>query len=68
MQDGQEQAAVKMRVAQLRQEHEDFKVAIEAMVATGVDPLCVQRMKKKKLDVKDRLERMASQIIPDIIA
>ena len=68
MQDEQNQAALKMKVAQLRQEHEDYKAAIAAMMATGVDPLCVQRMKKKKLDAKDRLERMASQVIPDIIA
>ena len=68
MQDDQDQAQLRMQAARLRQEHEDFKVAIDAMQATGADPLCIQRMKKKKLDLKDRLERLSSRIIPDIIA
>jgi hypothetical protein len=38
------------------------------MIATGCDALRVQRMKKKKLVIKDKLSKLEDQIIPDIIA
>jgi len=64
----QDQADVRLIVARLRQEHEDFDVAINAMIETGCDQLRVQRMKKKKLVIKDRLSKLEDQIIPDITA
>ncbi|TCL69742.1 DUF465 domain-containing protein [Rhizobium sp. BK251] len=64
----QEQAEIRLQVARLRQEHEDFDVAINAMIETGCDALRVQRMKKKKLAIKDKLTKLEDQIIPDIIA
>lgn len=64
----QEQAALRLQVARLRQEHSDFDAAIAAMVTVGADPLQIQRMKKKKLLIKDRLQDLEDQIIPDIIA
>lgn len=57
-----------MLVARLRHEHEDFDVAINAMIKTGCDQLRVQRMKKKKLAIKDKITEIEDQIIPDIIA
>jgi len=57
-----------MLVARLRHEHEDFDVAINAMMQTGCDQLRVQRMKKKKLAIKDKIIELEDQIIPDIIA
>jgi hypothetical protein len=38
------------------------------MIATNCDPLQIQRMKKKKLALKDRLMKLEDKIIPDIIA
>ncbi len=64
----QEQAALRLEVARLRQEHADFDAAVNAMEAMGCDRLRVQRMKKKKLAIKDRLQDLEDQIIPDIIA
>ncbi|HEX2018265.1 MAG TPA: YdcH family protein [Aurantimonas sp.] len=64
----QEQADLRLQVARLRQEHADFDAAINAMEATGCDRLQVQRMKKKKLAIKDRLQDLEDQIIPDISA
>ena len=64
----QEQAEVRLGFARLKQEHADFDAAINAMVATGCDPLQIQRMKKKKLALKDRLSALEDRIIPDIIA
>ena len=64
----QEQAEIRLMAARLRQEHEDYDAAINAMIATDCDALRVQRMKKKKLVIKDKLTKIEDQIIPDIIA
>ena len=63
-----EQAALHMKVGRLRQMHDDMKIAIDAMMAQGVDTLAVQRMKKRKLELKDELTRLSSRIIPDMPA
>ena len=68
MNDDQDEAQRRMKLAQLQLEHGDLKVAIDAMINQGCDPLRIQRMKKKKLDLKDRMEKISSNIIPDIIA
>jgi hypothetical protein len=64
----QDQAELRLSAARLRQEHEDYDAAINAMIATGCDALRVQRMKKKKLALKDKLTQIEDQIVPDIIA
>ncbi|MHA6642833.1 YdcH family protein [Mesorhizobium sp. A623] len=64
----QEQADTRLEFARLKQEHADFDAAINAMIAMGCDPLQIQRMKKKKLFLKDRLMALEDRIIPDIIA
>lgn len=64
----QDQAELRLSAARLRQEHEDYDAAINAMIATGCDALRIQRMKKKKLAIKDKLTQVEDQIIPDIIA
>ncbi len=64
----QDNAEIRMQVARLKQEHDDYHAAIEAMTKVGCDPLQIQRMKKKKLDLKDRLSILEDRSIPDIIA
>ena len=64
----QEQAEIRLEFAKIKQEHSDFDAAIQAMLAMGCDALQVQRMKKKKLALKDRLKELEDRIIPDIIA
>jgi hypothetical protein len=64
----QEKADVRLAFARLKQDHADFEAAIAAMIKTGCDPLQIQRMKKKKLTIKDQLQRLEDQLIPDIIA
>jgi hypothetical protein len=64
----QDQAELRLSAARLRQEHEDYDAAINAMIATGCDALRIQRMKKKKLAIKDKLTQIEDQIVPDIIA
>ncbi len=64
----QEQANIRLQFARLKQEHNDLDAAIEAMIKTGCDPLQIQRLKKKKLTLKDRLQAVEDRIVPDIIA
>ncbi|AQT48324.1 DUF465 domain-containing protein [Bartonella sp. B10834G6] len=64
----QEQVDVKLAVAKLKQEHADYDAAIDAMIKAGCDQLQIQRMKKKKLAIKDQLQKLEDRIIPDIIA
>ncbi len=64
----QEQADIRLTLAKLRQEHEDYDAAINAMIQVGCDALRVQRMKKKKLAIKDKMTQIEDQIVPDIIA
>jgi hypothetical protein len=56
-------------LARLRQEHRDLDAAIEALHnAPGSDLLQVQRLKKRKLMLRDRIIQIEDQITPDIIA
>lgn len=64
----QEQAEIRLEFARLKQEHADFDAAINAMMTVGCDPLQIQRMKKKKLAIKDKLKNLEDRIVPDIIA
>lgn len=64
----QDQAELRLAHARLKLEHSDYDSAIEAMRAHGCNPLQIQRMKKKKLAVKDKLTRVEDQLLPDIIA
>jgi hypothetical protein len=64
----QDQTEIRLEFAKLKQEHADFDAAINAMIAMACDPIQIQRMKKKKLHLKDRLSKLGDRIVPDIIA
>jgi len=64
----QDQAELRLAFARLKQEHADYDAAIEAMTTVGCNMMQIQRMKKKKLAIKDKLQKIEDQIIPDIIA
>ena len=65
----QDESALKAELAQLRQEHRDLDVAIEALHnSPGRDLLQVQRLKKRKLHLRDRIIQIEDQLTPDIIA
>ena len=64
-----DESELRAELAQLRQEHRDLDVAIEALHnAPGSDLLQVQRLKKRKLHLRDRIIRIEDQLTPDIIA
>jgi hypothetical protein len=52
-----------------KQEHRDLDEAIAALVEKGTsDRLTIQRLKKKKLQLKDIIARIEDRLTPDIIA
>jgi hypothetical protein len=64
-----EETELKAQLERLRQEHRDLDAAIEALqVAPGSDVLQVQRLKKRKLMLRDRITFIEDQLTPDIIA
>ncbi|WP_306027946.1 MULTISPECIES: YdcH family protein [unclassified Stappia] len=64
-----DEKAVRIELARLRQEHRDLDMAIDAMAGTGrADALQMQRLKKKKLALKDRITTLEDRLLPDIIA
>ena len=59
----------RQRLAQLRIEHRDLDDAI-ARLSEGpyVDQLQLRRLKKRKLQLKDAIARLQSELIPDLDA
>ena len=53
----------------LQIEHRDLDAAIFALEQLGsFDQLQIQRLKKRKLHLRDRLAQVSDQLTPDIIA
>jgi hypothetical protein len=65
----EEESELRAQLARLRQEHRDLDAAIEALQGTpGSDIIQVQRLKKRKLALRDRITFIEDQLTPDIIA
>jgi hypothetical protein len=64
-----ELAELEAELARLKQEHRDLDMAIDALesIVAG-DQLQIQRLKKRKLALKDRITFLEDQLTPDIIA
>lgn len=57
------------RLVELREEHRGLDDRIADMMAGGdFDQIEVQRLKKRKLHLKDEIARLESALLPDIIA
>lgn len=65
----EDRAAWQGELEHLRQEHRDLDAAIEALLHLGSsDRLQIQRLKKRKLSLRDRMTFLDDQLTPDIIA
>jgi hypothetical protein len=65
----EEEHELRLALARLQQEHRDLDAAILALQgAPGSDILQVQRLKKRKLQLRDRIIAIEDQLTPDIIA
>lgn len=66
---GEDRDSVEHRLGQLRISHNDLDAAINALGDKGnYDDLQMQRMKRKKLQLKDEIARLEAMLEPDIIA
>jgi hypothetical protein len=60
---------LKARLATLRSEHRDLDdVIARAGELVPFDQLQLQRLKKRKLALKDQISKIESELLPDIIA
>ena len=60
---------LQIQLAVFKSEHRDLDDAISALVEKGTaDQLTLQRLKKRKLALKDRISRLEDRLTPDIIA
>jgi hypothetical protein len=65
----EEERELRQQLARLQQEHRDLDAAIAALQdAPGRDILQVQRLKKRKLYLRDCITFIEDQLTPDIIA
>jgi hypothetical protein len=65
----EEERELREQLARLQQEHRDLDAAIAALQdSPGSDVLQVQRLKKRKLFLRDRISFIEDQLTPDIIA
>ncbi len=56
------------RLHELRSEHRDLDTVIARFAGQRADQLQVQRLKKRKLKLKDEIAWLESRLVPDIIA
>lgn len=64
-----EQDFLKDKLAQLESEHRDLDDVIAQITGNGpFDHLQVQRLKKRKLLLKDQIAHVKSKLLPDVTA
>lgn len=64
-----EQEILNDRLLELRAEHRDLDDAILALSQRAVpDMVQIQRLKKRKLVLRDEITKIESRLVPDIIA
>jgi hypothetical protein len=65
----EEEEELQARLEELRTEHRDLDIIIQQLNdTTPVDFLRLQRLKKRKLLLKDAISKIESMLVPDIIA
>ena len=61
--------SLKAKLAALKTEHRDLDEVIARLAeAAPFDQLQLQRLKKRKLLLKDQISKIESELLPDIIA
>jgi hypothetical protein len=64
-----DQEFLQQRLAELKSEHRDLDDVIDRLSEKRpVDQLQIQRLKKRKLRLKDDITKIESRLLPDIIA
>ena len=67
--EGANDEALAIRLATLEEEHRDLDAAIRALEERApYERLSIARLKKKKLQLKDQIQKVKDTMLPDIIA
>ena len=65
----EERSQIQLRLHALEVEHHDLDDVIDRLAMDpGQDRLQLQRLKKRKLLLKDQIAKLRTRLIPDIIA
>lgn len=65
----EETDSIKKQLSDLQLEHRDLDDVIDHLIETRpFDQLQIQRLKKRKLALKDQITKLESRLLPDIIA
>ena len=65
----EEQNKIKAKINELRKLHSELGMEIANIIKVfPIDQVMLQRLKKKKLKLKDEISKLSSHILPDIIA
>jgi hypothetical protein len=60
---------MRVKLEELRTEHRDLDEVIQRLSETSpFNQLQIQRLKKRKLALKDQMTKLESKLLPDIIA
>ena len=60
---------MRVKLEELRSEHRDLDDVIQQLSETSpFNQLQIQRLKKRKLALKDQIAKLESKLLPDIIA
>ncbi|HEY4162111.1 MAG TPA: DUF465 domain-containing protein [Dongiaceae bacterium] len=60
---------MRVKLEELRSEHRDLDDVIQRLSETSpFNQLQIQRLKKRKLALKDQMAKLESKLLPDIIA
>ena len=60
---------MRVKLEELRSEHRDLDDVIQRLTETSpFNQLQIQRLKKRKLALKDQITKLESKLLPDIIA
>jgi len=60
---------MRVKLEELRSEHRDLDDVIQRLAETSpFNQLQIQRLKKRKLALKDQMTKLESKLLPDIIA
>lgn len=69
MQQRQNERELREQLVKLRNEHRELDDEIVNLEVSGTaDQLTIRRLKKKKLALKDQIQVIEDQLLPDIIA
>ena len=59
---------IEINLLKLKEEHRKIDMILSDIKNPILDPLVLQRIKKEKLLLKDRIQKITNQLTPNIIA